>query len=77
MRLRDRLIHGVLNRVFEKRDVVIDGELYLRRWYLKGRGTDEQWFLHNIRLPDAGRELHDHPWDFTTKILSGGYTEHV
>lgn len=77
MNLKDRVIHGVLNRLFQKRDIVIDGELYLRRWYVSGRGTDAQWFLHNIRKPDAGRDLHDHPWDFTTKILSGGYVEKI
>jgi hypothetical protein len=77
MTFKDRMIHAALNAMFERRDIEIDGALYLRRWYLKGRGSSEQWFLHNIRLPDAGRDLHDHPWDFTTKILAGGYTEQV
>lgn len=77
MTFRDRLIHAVMNRLFERRDIVIDGELYLRRWFLRGRGSATQWFLHNIRMPDAGRDLHDHPWDFTTKILLGGYIEEV
>ena len=77
MNLLERLLHAVLNRLFERRDIVIDGKLYLRRWYLRGRGTGRQWFLHNIRLPDAGRSWHDHPWGFRTRVLWGGYTENV
>ena len=73
----ERFIHFILNLLFERRDIVINGQLYLRRWYLKGRGTSAQWFLHNIRLPDEGRDFHDHPWPFKTTILSGGYTEQV
>lgn len=72
---RDRTIHAVLNKLFERRDIVIDDELYLRRWYVRGVGTDHQVFLHHIVRPDKGRELHDHPFDFKTRILSGGYYE--
>lgn len=31
--------------------------------------------LHRILRPDAGRDLHDHPFDFTSLILAGGYAE--
>jgi len=31
--------------------------------------------LHWILRPDADRHLHDHPWEFTTRIISGGYVE--
>lgn len=74
---RDNIIHAVLNKVFERRDIAIDGLLYLRRWYVSGRGTKKQVFLHHIVRPDLGRELHDHPWNFTTRLLSGGYYEQV
>lgn len=77
MSVLDVLLHALLCLLFVRRDIVINGQLYLRRWYLRGRGTASQWFLHNIRLPDAGREMHDHPWDFKTRILAGGYTEDV
>lgn len=33
--------------------------------------------LHHILSSDAGRDLHDHPWDFTSILLSRGYTEHL
>lgn len=31
--------------------------------------------LHHIVRSDLGRHLHDHPWDFVTVILWGGYYE--
>lgn len=31
--------------------------------------------LHWILQPDDIPYLHNHPWEFTTRILSGGYTE--
>jgi hypothetical protein len=77
MNVFERIIHGILNRLFKRRDIVIDGELYLRRWFIKGVGTNAQWFLHNIRKPDLGRDMHDHPWPFQTRILWGGYVEHT
>lgn len=73
----DRVVHGIMNRLFPRRDIIIKDRLYLRRWFIKGWGTDSQWFIHNIRLPDEGRDLHDHPWDFTSWILKGGYSEEV
>lgn len=69
------MIHRVLNKLFQRRDVVIEDKLYLRRWYVSGHGTGKQVFIHHIVRPDAGRELHDHPWDFKTRLLSGGYYE--
>jgi len=69
------VIHWLLNLLFQHRDIVVDGKLYLRRWYLWGRGTAHQVFLHCILLSDAGRELHDHPWAFRTIGLSGCYLE--
>lgn len=47
---------------------------YMRRWMLK-----TPWFmlrLHHILRGDADGEFHDHPMDFVSLILSGGYVEH-
>lgn len=50
------------------------GEPYLIRFYLF-------WFLgfslklHIIIRSDAERELHDHPWDYLSYMISGGYKE--
>lgn len=57
-------------------DIVLDGELYLRRLNL----LKTPWFsikLHWILRPDPDRDLHDHPWVFLAFVLSGGYTEYV
>jgi hypothetical protein len=50
-----------------------NGDLYMKRWILT-----TPWFnirLHKIVSSDRGRDFHDHPFDFTSCILWGGYTE--
>jgi hypothetical protein len=55
---------------------LVDLELvgYLHRWCVKPRSKGENQYLHHILAPDYP-VLHDHPWDFKSLILSGGYTE--
>ncbi len=58
-------------------------DLYLLRfWLTPPRPSDEpghKWesadsvLLHYILRPDDATALHDHPWGFTTTVLSGGY----
>jgi hypothetical protein len=55
-------------------DIVVDGELYLRKFYL-WRTPWCQATLHWIRQPDPGRDHHDHPRDFVSLVLRGGYVE--
>lgn len=53
-----------------------DGTPYMRRYYL----IKNEWlrvYVHEILRSDEDPELHDHPWDFTTVLLSGGYVEEV
>lgn len=33
--------------------------------------------LHRFFAPDDDNALHDHPWDFRTRILQGGYIEYA
>lgn len=33
--------------------------------------------LHKIMRSDLERHMHDHPFDFASLLLSGGYTEHT
>ena len=35
----------------------------------------KRFYLHIFSRPDKDRELHDHPWNFTTIVLFGGYDE--
>lgn len=47
---------------------------YVIRWRV-----ETPWFsvrLHHWLGPDDDRAFHDHPWDFTTLVLKGGYTDH-
>lgn len=57
-----------------------DGHPYMRRYYPLGPGTDTingtTVRIHQFLASDPGRDLHDHPWDFTTTILAGTYLEH-
>lgn len=56
---------------------------YLLRLWLSPMQLDETGkpqsassiLLHHIVRADDDDALHDHPWDFTTQILSGGYRE--
>lgn len=51
------------------------GNIYMRRFIFLlpfGLGTIR---LHHIMRSDDDRHLHDHPFDFTSFLLSGGYTE--
>lgn len=46
---------------------------YMQRWILQTRwGTLR---LHRILRSDNAEALHDHPWDFWSLLLSGGYLE--
>ena len=44
------------------------------KFHLSGLPFDA--VLHHFTGPDRG-DFHDHPWPFTTFILSGGYTERI
>lgn len=52
-----------------------DGSPYLYRWHLIPRNNWGNNYLHIQVASDPERPLHDHPWDNTSVILSGGYTE--
>lgn len=54
------------------------GEIYMERYWLFKPGTLPFGYtvrLHKILKSDDDRALHDHPWAFTSIILSNGYIE--
>lgn len=64
-------------RAFHQRyasHIYVDGALYMKRWRF-GRPDGFGVRLHHIHRPDPDQELHDHPFDFVSVILSGGYWE--
>lgn len=48
------------------------GRPYMTRHYLS---ADRCLRFHHLHLSDDDRALHDHPWDFVSVILAGGYRE--
>lgn len=69
-----RILHGNMER---KPDLIIapDGSPYLYRWHIKERNDLANDYLHLQIGDDPERPLHDHPWDNTSYIISGGYNE--
>lgn len=50
------------------------GELHFKRWSL----LQTPWidvYLHRIYKSDKDDHMHDHPWNFSSIILAGGYVE--
>ncbi len=47
---------------------------YLERWCLAPRSAGGNLYLHHIIAGDEA-VMHDHPWDFQSEILEGGYFE--
>ena len=60
-------------------DLIIapDGIAYLYRWNVVPRNPHCNVYLHVQVRSDPERPLHDHPWENTSHILSGGYEEIV
>lgn len=50
-----------------------DGKLFLERWGFECERFGV--FLHHIEAPDPTPDRHDHPWNFASLVLKGGYTE--
>jgi hypothetical protein len=71
------MIEGFLKWLLPHKDIVKNGELYLRRHFLTPRKWKYKVFLHLIKKPDDDRAPHDHPWSFLTTILWGGYVEAI
>lgn len=57
-------------------DRIEDGEAadYMRRYHLR-YGRRQGIRFHHILGSDPGPWLHDHPWDFVSVLIQGGYTE--
>ncbi len=71
------MIERLLRAVFKHQDITHAGSLYLRRFLLTPSVFGWRLMLHKICRPDNDRVLHDHPWDFATLCLRGGYVELV
>lgn len=77
-------IEQLLCRLFPYTDIMRSGtnDLYLRRWFLHPRDKDfgrnkgkGRLYLHKFYRGDEDLHFHDHPWRFTSLILTRGYWE--
>lgn len=74
------LLERIMGALFPVKDIVKspNGQtlLYLRRFIIK-KPTEKKSgiFLHKIYRSDDDRDPHDHPFGFTSLILSGGYVD--
>lgn len=76
---------ALLCLIFPYTDIERDNEpgvIYLRRWFLYPRDKDfgknkgkGRLYLHKFYLGDSDDFLHDHPWRFSSLILTRGYWE--
>lgn len=76
MAQKEPLIERLLSKLFENHDIIKPDGTYLRRWFI----ATTRWgciYLHKIMRSDMDQDPHDHPWNFTSIILKGGYREHT
>lgn len=73
-----RLVGGAPDVTFLPCDRLLaeGGHEYMRRYYLRA-GKGPQHRFHLISAGDPGRDLHDHPFDYVSRLLSGRYVEHT
>jgi hypothetical protein len=53
-----------------------DGELHFKRW----RIIETPWFsiyIHGIYKADEDKHMHDHPWNYTSFVLRGFFSERM
>ena len=53
--------------------IEVAGVAYMERFYLRPGGYDRR--LHHLLVSDPDRDMHDHPWDYTSVLLTGAYLE--
>lgn len=71
-RLWQALVERVVRRAERTPYLHLDG--YMERfWLFRTRFVSAR--IHRILRSDLDRDLHDHPWDYATLILRGGYVE--
>lgn len=65
---------NILMKYLPYKDVLKDGSLYMRRFYL----LKTRWFsvfLHYLAKSDEDRFNHCHPWNWIAILLTGTYVE--
>jgi hypothetical protein len=58
------------------KEISRDGSVYMIRYTLCER-PEGRTYVHRIYRPDGDDDPHNHPWQATARILSGGYDEEL
>jgi hypothetical protein len=72
------MIERLLRKMFRHEDlgIVEVGEKFTRFLVLEAEWPFKfNVFIHKMWTPVPAPECHDHPWDFASLVLSGGYGE--
>ena len=73
--MKNTMIGRMIRKLFLVKEIVSKyGQVHFRRYRL----IQTPWFaiyIHQIMKSDEDIHLHDHPWAFTSVILSGAYQE--
>jgi len=71
------MLYKLIRKLFLVKEIVSAfGNVHFRRYRL----LQTPWFalyIHQILRSDEDNDSHDHPWGFTSVILSGSYEESV
>jgi len=59
------------------REIIKDGEVYLRRYFVRKNDDGSQVWLHQILKEDSDPRLHNHSWDAYAVVISGWYSEEM
>ena len=73
-------MHDILTAVTATRPcktIQINGQDYLRRYYVGTQVAGNDVWLHEFLSSDGERHLHSHPFTARSIILMGGYTEEL
>jgi hypothetical protein len=80
--MMQRLVQALIERAMRTPFLHLlhaDGSVYMERYWLRPYILHDRsrWAarIHHIATPDWDRDLHDHPWDFVSIVLRGGYVE--
>lgn len=76
MTIAEQIVFYAMRRPYRKGHLHhADGSLYMGRYSLF-ETTHLSARVHNIVTPDSDKVAHDHPWNFFSVVLCGGYTEY-
>ncbi len=71
------MLYNLIRKLFLVKEIISQfGHVHFRRYRL----LQTPWFaiyIHQILRSDEELDMHDHPWKFTSVILSGSYEETV